>query len=205
MPLIVADQLETRVQWALWIHQVNLTKPRHHADLKQQPADAGMPGLANTVQPHEWAAGLWRRQGFGPGHVDVEQRLEQLRTRLWAGQRATEIQGGAAGCRGFAGQRHGTVANQRLTGLGRSARRMAPGGQAQDILFGRGARQGLAASRGGAGGVQQQHGGIEQQVNQRQFTRGRVAAVQTGQVLLQAADHHQEPAGQHGRAAYQRQ
>lgn len=45
---------------------------------------------------------------------------------------------------------------------------------------------------------------LTQQIDQGQLTGGGVIAVQAGQILLQAADQHHEPARQHGRALHQR-
>ncbi|CRM19877.1 hypothetical protein [Pseudomonas sp. 37 R 15] len=65
--------------------------------------------------------------------------------------------------------------------------------------------QGLLGTVGWRSGVQQHHRGIEQQIDQRQLARGWGRALQTRQVLLQAADQHQQPTAQHGRAACQGQ
>ena len=61
MPLAIADQPETRTLWVLRMHQIHLAKPRHHAHLEQQPADAGVPGAINAVKPLERTA--WLRRG----------------------------------------------------------------------------------------------------------------------------------------------
>ena len=69
---------------------------------------------------------------------------------------------------------------------------VAPVGKVQLAVLRCWIGQRLAGSVGGCGGVQQDHRGVEQQVDQCLFAGGRVVAVQAGQILLQTTDQYQD-------------